>query len=74
MCTCYNCSKPSHLSCTCTKPWKQRIQLTTLAETDIKSLVAEVVAVEMDAREVAKKAKQAKEPEKMETDFQAGQW
>jgi len=51
---------------------KQKIQLTTLAETDIKSLVAKGIAAAMDAREVAKKAKQAKEPEKM--DFQAGQW
>ena len=41
---------------------------------DIKSLVAEAMAAVMDAREVAKKAKQAKEPEKTEMDFQAGQW
>ena len=41
---------------------------------DIKSLMAKAMAVVMDAREVAKKAEQAKEPEKMETDFQAGQW
>ena len=54
------------------KPWKQKIQSATLAETDIKSLVAEAVAVAMDTREVAKKAEQAKEPEK-EMDFQAGQ-
>ena len=40
---------------------------------DIKSLMAEAVAVEMDTREVSKKAKQAKESEKAETDFQAGQ-
>src|SRR5882672_1361410 len=25
MCTCHNCGKPSHLSCTCMKPGKQRI-------------------------------------------------
>ena len=55
------------------KPGKKNIWLATLAETDIKSLVAEAVAAAMDAREVAKKAEQAKEPEKMETDFQAGQ-
>ena len=73
MCTCYNCSEPGHLSHTCTKPRKQRIQLTTLAKTDIKSLVAEAVAAAMDAREVANKAEQAKELEKTETDFQAGQ-
>jgi len=35
--------------------------------------MAEAVAAEMDAREVAKKAEQAKELEKMETYFQAGQ-
>ena len=45
----------------------------TLAETDIKSLIAKAVAAAMDMREVAKKAEQAEEPEK-ETDFQAGQW
>src|SRR5882672_4253897 len=72
MCTCYNCGKPSHLSCTCTKPQKQKIQSATSAETDLKSLVAEAIAAAMDTREVAKKAKQAKEPKK-ETDFQAGQ-
>src|SRR5882672_1570989 len=70
--TCYNCGEPSHLSRTCTKPRKQKIQSATSAETDLKSLVAEAVAAAMDAREVAKKAEQAKEPEK-ETDFQAGQ-
>jgi len=46
----------------------------TLAEMDIKSLMAEAMAVAMDAREVSKKAKKAKESEKMETYFQAGQW
>src|SRR5882672_719190 len=55
-CTCYNCGKPGHLSCTCMKPREQKIQLTTSAETDIKSLVAEAVAAPMDAREVSKKA------------------
>ena len=40
---------------------------------DIKSLVAEAMAVAMDVREVTKKAKQAKELEKTETDFHAGQ-
>src|SRR5882672_5161920 len=70
--TCYNCGEPGHLSCTCTKPWKQKIRLATSAETDLKSLVAKAVAAAMDTREVAKKAEQAKEPEK-ETDFQAGQ-
>src|SRR5882672_8064978 len=71
-CTCYNCGEPSHLSHTCTKPWKQNIWLATSAETDLKSLMAEAIAAAMDVREVAKKAEQAKEPEK-ETDFQAGQ-
>ena len=56
------------------KPWKQRIWSTTSAEKDIKILVDEAVAVAMDVREVAKKAEQAKEPEKTEMDFQAGQW
>ena len=73
MCTCYNCSEPGHLSHACTKPQKQRIWLTTSAEMDIKSLVAEAMTVAMDVREVSKKAKQAKELEKMEPDFQAGQ-
>src|SRR5882672_8387760 len=72
--TCYNCGEPSHLSHPCKNPQKQRIQVTILAEMDIKSIVAEAVAVAMDAREVAKKAKQAKESENMEIDFQAGQW
>src|SRR5882672_6936499 len=65
--TCYNCSKPGHLSCACTKPLKQRIQSTTSAE-------MEAVAAAMDVREVAKKAEQAKESEKLEDNFQAGQW
>ena len=73
MCTCYNCGKPGHLSHACTKPWKQRIQSTTLAEIDIKSLMAKAMAVAMDVREVSKKVEQAKESEKMETDFKAGQ-
>jgi len=55
------------------KPRKQKIWLATSAETDIKSLVAEAVAAAMDVREVAKKAEQAKELEKTETDFQVGQ-
>src|SRR5882672_6748255 len=42
--TCYNCSKPGHLSCACMKPQKQRIQSTTSAEMDLKSLVAENMA------------------------------
>ena len=71
--TCYNCAKPGHLSCAFMKPWKQRIWSTTSAKMDIKSLVAEAVAVAMDAREAYKRAEQAKEPEKMEMDFQAGQ-
>ena len=41
---------------------------------DIKSLMAEAMAAVMDAREVAKKAEQAKEPQKTEIYFQAGQW
>jgi len=41
---------------------------------DLKSLVAEAVAAAMDAREVTKKTEQTKESEKMQTDFQAGQW
>jgi len=56
------------------KPWKQRIWSTISAETNLKSLVAEDVMAEMNAREVTKKAKQAKELEKVQTDFQAGQW
>src|SRR5882672_1780788 len=71
--TCYNCGEPGHLSHTCTKPRKQKIWSATSAETDLKSLVAEAIAMAMDTREVAKKAEQAKEPEK-EMDFQAGQW
>src|SRR5882672_11134070 len=59
--TCYNCGKPGHLSRACTKPQKQRIQSTTSAEMDIKSLVAETVVVEMDVREFSKKAEQAKD-------------
>src|SRR5882724_1909384 len=70
--TCYNCGEPGHLSHTCTKPRKQRIWLTVLAEMDLKSLVAEAMVVAMDARQVTKKAKQAKESEKMQTDFPAG--
>jgi len=42
------------------KPWKQRIQSTFSAETDLKSLVAEAIAAAMDASEVTKKTKQAK--------------
>src|SRR5882724_10339332 len=72
-CTCYNCGEPGHLLHTCTKPWKQRIRSTVSAETDLKSLVAKAMAAVMDAREVTKRAKQAKESEKMQTDFQAGQ-
>src|SRR5882724_8803625 len=72
-CTCYNCGEPGHLSCTCTKPRKQRIRSTISAETDLKSLVAEAIAAAMDTREVTKKVEQAKELEKMQTDFQAGQ-
>ena len=56
------------------KPRKQRIQSTISAETDLRSLVAEAIVAAMDAREVTKQAKQAKESEKMQTDFQAGQW
>src|SRR5882672_10665129 len=62
--TCYNCGKHSHLSCTCTKPRKQNIWSTTSAKTDIKSLMAKAIAAVMDAREVATKAKQAKDPER----------
>ena len=39
---------------------------------DMKSLVAKAMAVEMDAREVAKNSKQAKELESTEMDCQAG--
>src|SRR5467141_4867908 len=52
--TCYNCGEPGHLSHTCTKPRKQKIWSATSAKTDLKSLVAEAVAMAMDAREVAK--------------------
>ena len=45
----------------------------TLAEMDIKSLMAEAMAVAMDVREVAKQAKQAKESEKTEMYCQPGQ-
>ena len=54
--------------------------MTELAETHIKGLIAEAVMAEMDARDVAKKAKraneaeQAKESGKPEGDFQASQW
>jgi len=79
MCTCYNCGDKGHLSHVCPKPQKQRIQLTKLAETDIKSLIAEVVSAAMDVRDIAKraekakKAEQAKESGKAEGDFQASQ-
>jgi len=56
------------------KPRKQKIRSATLAETEIKSLMAEAVAAAMDVRAVSKKVKKAKESEKTETDFQAGQW
>jgi len=56
------------------KPRKQRIRSTISAETDLKSAVAEAVVAAMDAREVTNKAEQAKELEKMQMDFQAGQW
>jgi len=78
--TFYNCGDKGHLSHVCPKPWKQRIQLTKLAEKDINSLVAKVVMEVMDARDIAKrakkanKAKQAKELGKAEGDFQAGKW
>src|SRR5882672_8934317 len=32
--TCYNGGEPGHLSCTCMKPQKQRIQLATSAKID----------------------------------------
>src|SRR5882724_10257566 len=37
---CYNCSNKGHLSHTCPKPQKQRIQSTASAEMDIKSIIA----------------------------------
>jgi len=61
----YDCSNKDHLSPAFPKPWKLRIH-----SVDIKGLMA----VAMDARDVAKKAKQAKESGKAEEDFQAGQW
>ena len=42
-----------------------------MAETDIKSLIAKAVVAAMDARDIAKKAK---ESGKADGDFQAGQW
>jgi len=44
-----------------------------LAEGDFKSIVAEAVAATMDARELANKAEQAKDLEKVREEFQAGQ-
>ena len=78
-CTCYNCGDKGHLSHVCLKLWKQRIQSTELAETDIKNLMAEAVAAVMDARDIAKKAKkadkvkQARDLGKAKGDFQARQ-
>jgi len=72
--TCYNCGDKGHLSHVCLKPQKQRIWLDDSAKGDIKSIVAEAVAVTMDARELANKAEQAKEWEKANKDFQDGQW
>ena len=73
-CTCYNCGDKGHLSHVCLKPQKQRIQSADLAEGDIKSFVAKAVAAPMDTGELANKAEQAKESEKANKDFQAGQW
>jgi len=44
-----------------------------LAEGDIKSIVAEVVAATMDARELAKQSRTVKEFRESNEDFQASQ-
>src|SRR5882672_7262974 len=71
--TCYICSDQGHLSCACLKPQKQRIWSTLPPDVDIMGLVAQAMEVAMDAREMVKKAEQAKESGKTEEDFQASQ-
>ena len=59
-CTCYNCGKKDHLLWFFQKPWKQQIWLAVSPEADLKSLVAEVVAITLDAQQVAEKLEKAK--------------
>jgi len=44
------------------------------AKGDIMSIMTKAVAATMDARELANKAEQAKDSEKAQEYFQAGQW
>jgi len=64
MCTGYNCSDKGHLSHVFPKPWKKRIWLANSAEGDIQSIIAEAISADMDTREPANKAEQAKHLEK----------
>src|SRR5882724_2014211 len=65
---CFNSGEQGHIIPHYLNLRKQQIQSTTLAEFDLKCLVAEAVAAAMNAWKVAKKAEEAKE------DFLAGQW
>jgi len=58
--TCYNCDEKGHISTHYSNPWKQRTQ-SAMTKINIKSLVAEAVAVVLDAWEVVNKAEKAKE-------------
>jgi len=49
------------------------IRLTTSAKVDLKSIIAEAVMAAINVRDVAKKAKQAKESGKVEESFKASQ-
>jgi len=72
--TCYNCGDKGHCSHIFPKPQKQRIHSANSAKGDIKGIVAKAVAAVMDARELAKKDKKAKDSEKAKEDVQAGLW